>query len=407
MTLTKTQKTVVVVGGGYAGVLAANRLAAKARGRARVVLVSVGDSLVERIRLHEAATHGRYVSRALDALLHQHVERIDAKLVGLEAAGRAITIERASGSAQLTYDALILAMGSRMASSLPASSEHAFALASEAQAHALARALPALPRGAHVAVVGGGLTAIELASEIAETYPALAVGMYTSELAPALAGPARDAIARALREAGVTIHTGQRVSALDSDGVRMTDGSLVLAAVSVLAAGFQPTALPPELGLPQDSHGRVPVDEALRVAGMEGVFVAGDLAAPPARCAGSGLLGARMGCATALPQGAHAADQALRMLDGQAPKPYHFDYAAQCISVGRKRGVIVWVDADDKPTGKLVTGRAGAVLKELVCKFVMGALRLERLFGGLYSWPGKSGARALPLPSAKVNHLPS
>lgn len=407
MTLAKAQKTVVVAGAGYAGVLAANRLAGKLPRHARVVLVSMGDKLVDRVRLHEAAARGSNVERALDELLHPSVERIDARVVGLDAATRTLTFERGARRESLSYDALILALGSRLLSTLPSQSRHAFALANMESAHDLARDLSTLAAGERVAIVGGGSTAIELAAEIAEEHPHLCVEMFTSELAPALAGPGRDAIAQALSKLGVIVRAGQRVVELEAHGLRLADGSRIPVAISVLAAGLQPAELPAGLGLPRDGHGRVPVDEQLRVIGLDDVFAAGDLAAPPAHCVGSGLLSTRMGCATAMPLGAHAASQVSRLFAGEELVPYHYAYTAQCISVGRRQGVVVAVDADDRPTGRVLTGRGGALVKELICRLVIGAIRLERMFAGLYSWPRRSQRRVPSLPRADIKRLPS
>ena len=45
---------IVIVGAGYAGVLAANRVAGRLGKRAQVTLINDGAELVNRIRLHEA-----------------------------------------------------------------------------------------------------------------------------------------------------------------------------------------------------------------------------------------------------------------------------------------------------------------------------------------------------------------
>jgi NADH dehydrogenase len=58
----------------------------------------------------------------------------------------------------------------------------------------------------------------------------------------------------------------------------------------------------------------------------------------------------------------------------------------QCISVGRRQGVVAFVDRDDRASGRLLTGRTGALVKELVCRFGMGSIWLERRFAGLYAW---------------------
>jgi NADH dehydrogenase FAD-containing subunit len=386
-------------------VLAANRLAGKLEAGTRLVLVTPGDTLVDRVRLHERAARGREVEHALSALLHPRVEHMAGRAIGLDPAQHTLSVERSGKRAQLSYDALILALGSRMASPIPLETPHAHALADSERALALFQALRALPDGARVAIVGGGLTAIELAAEVAEAEPRLNVVLLSDQLARGLHGPARDALKQGLRQIGVEVREQARVRALCGSSVRFADGRPdETFALSVFAAGFLPTALGPEFKLPQNRDGRVPVDDCLRVEGLSDVFAAGDIAAPPSATVGHGLRSTRMACASALPLGAHAADQVARLCQNRALVPYHFSYFAQCISLGRSRGVVAFVDADDQPTGRILNGRKAALIKELICRFVLTSIRLERMFAGLYAWPGRR--RSLSLAKAPVNQLP-
>jgi NADH dehydrogenase len=43
-------------------------------------------------------------------------------------------------------------------------------------------------------------------------------------------------------------------------------------------------------------------------------------------------------------------------------------YFNQCISLGRKEGLIQYVTADDRAVRAALTGRIAAVYKELICK---------------------------------------
>ena len=388
------QPVVIVVGAGYSGVLAANRLSGKLRGKAQVVLIAPEYSLLDRIRLHEVAVHGGDVRRSFHKVLAADVSHVRGRAVGLATQHNRIAVDRGAGAEWLPYDALVLALGSRLSPAIPSTAPHALALAGVEQAQQLAAALARLPAGRRVVIVGGGLSAIELSSEIAETYPELTVIMLAAAFVPDLAGPAREALRAGLEALGVQIREGVGVAELTAEGVRLEDGSWLDASISVLAAGFRGAALPDAFGLPARADGRVPVDSELRVAGARNVFVAGDLAAPPSEAIGSGLDTTRMACATALPLGAHAADQVVRLLSGRALEPYRFVYALRCISLGRKSGVLVSVDPDDRPTGNVRRGWSAALMKEIICRFVIGALRLERAIPGAFVWAkGRQPAR--------------
>lgn len=393
-------RTVVVAGGGYSGVMAANRVRGRLPKTDRVVLVTPQVGLTQRIRLHERAVHGTDVSVPYERLLARGVEQVPGKLVGLSAAAGCVTIEHDGKTRELGYSALILAMGSELRPRIPIASRYALALYDEAHALQLSAALPKQPEGARVSIVGGGLTAIELASEIAETYPQLRVEMLCDRFAEGLtqgAPGARQALLDELTALGVQVREGARVRALEQNAVVLEDGTREACAMSVLASGFNAVPLPAAFGLGAASRpdGRIEVDAQLRAAGTTDVFVAGDLAAPPAHTIGAGLATTRMACATAIPLGAHVADQVARLLLGQPLQPYSMKYAAQCVSIGRRRAVVLFVDADDKPTGRLVRGRKAAFIKEGICRMVVGALRLERWLPGLYSWPKAAGPKLL------------
>jgi hypothetical protein len=65
--------------------------------------------------------------------------------------------------------------------------------------------------------------------------------------------------------------------------------------------------------------------------------------------------------------------------------------------------VVQGVDPRDAPTGHVYTARTGAMIKEAICRFVIGALRFERRWAGSYFWrhsvpalPAGAEPRALP-----------
>ena len=80
--------SVVVLGGGYAGTLAALRVAGRTRGPGvRVTLVNATDTFVERIRLHQVATRQPLARRSLPELLAgSGIQFVRGWVTGLEPA---------------------------------------------------------------------------------------------------------------------------------------------------------------------------------------------------------------------------------------------------------------------------------------------------------------------------------
>src|SRR5437762_9290848 len=88
------QKEIVVLGGGYAGILAALRLAKRALS-SKITLVDANDGLVERIRLHQVAV-GQKSARLPYKELFQgmQVNFIKARVIAINAAERTIELKQ-------------------------------------------------------------------------------------------------------------------------------------------------------------------------------------------------------------------------------------------------------------------------------------------------------------------------
>ena len=105
--MTDPQPPVVVIGGGYAGVMAANRLAS--RDDLAVTLVNPRPQFVERIRLHQLAVGNDDAVVPYDRVLNGGVRVLVDSVTRIDAAARTLTL--ASGGA-LGYDYLVYAAGS-------------------------------------------------------------------------------------------------------------------------------------------------------------------------------------------------------------------------------------------------------------------------------------------------------
>jgi NADH dehydrogenase FAD-containing subunit len=97
-------------------------------------------------------------------------------------------------------------------------------------------------------------------------------------------------------------------------------------------------------------------------------------------------LNMRMACATAMPMAAHAVDNLITMQNGNTPKPFAFGYVLRCISLGRRDGLVQFVEPDDTPKERIITGRLGAFIKELIVVSTIVMPHWERRLPGLYFW---------------------
>ena len=372
----------VVVGSGYAGTLAALRLAHRA-GRGAVTLVDPSLVLVERVRLHEALVHGRDVSFPLATI----AERAGVTLVrgrAVDLLDHALVLE---DGRRLPFDRCVVATGSRIAQTTPGSLEHAMAL----EPDTVPAMRDALARAGRVAVLGGGLTGIEIASEIAEAMPERRVVLVTKTLAPSLTSRARSYVERTLRRLGVELVLGASIDRVERGLVHVA-GEEVAFDLAIDTTGFA-SAAPAFVGGARDAMGRVIADAAMRMHGAGDVILAGDLAAPDTTHAGAPMI---RGCQSAMPLGAHAADAAWASVNGAPVAAFRFVPNGYCVSLGRRDGVI---DA----YGLVLTGRMAAWIKERIVRFTTAAMVWQSR-GWDYRWRPFFGAapRALASVSTQV-----
>ncbi|MEN2740475.1 FAD-dependent oxidoreductase [Microbacterium sp. X-17] len=351
---------IVVLGAGYAGVMAANRLAAQGED---VTVVTPQPWLVERIRLHRVASGLRDDARApLAELLHPDVRVVEDTATRIDAANDAV--ELASGTV-LPYGCLVYAVGSGVRDAALPASVHV--VTDEAGALRLRGALAARPE-ATVRVIGAGLTGIELASVLAGSGRRVHV-VTTSSLT---ATPSERAHARHLRGQGVVLETGRRATRDDAPDDEIT----------VDTTGFHVPSLAADSGLPTDADGRLLVGADLAVDGIPNVFGAGD-AARVDDPSGAHL---RMACATALPMGAHAADAIRARAAGNPAPAFSLGYVLRCVDLGRADARAQHVTAEDEDRSFAVGGVAGGMIKEAICRMTLQWIRNERQRPGRFRW---------------------
>ncbi|WP_415853725.1 NAD(P)/FAD-dependent oxidoreductase [Sinomonas sp. G460-2] len=374
---------VVVIGGGYSGVMAANRLTQSAD--VTVTLVNPRPDFVERVRLHQLVGHTHTAVRAFRDVLSERVRLVVDAVTRIDAAARAV--ELASG-ATMAYDHLVYAVGSDSAPAhVPGAAEYAHPTASLEDARKLRAVVDRSPAPAPITVVGGGPLGIEMAAELAEGGRAVTL-VCGEQLGPYLHPSGRRSVASGLARLGVRVldGPGAKVAEVTAESVRLADGRELESAVTIWAAGFAASGLAARSGLRTDAAGRLLVDETLTSVDDARIVATGDAAAP------SGLP-LRMSCQAALPLGSHAADTILSRISGEQPAEFTRGIAAMCVSLGRRAGVFQLARFDDTAMRLHVPGRLGAVLKEAACASPIDQLAKEARKPGSHSWIVKDSKR--------------
>ncbi|MCC7451453.1 MAG: FAD-dependent oxidoreductase [Anaerolineae bacterium] len=394
---TARETRVIILGAGYAGMMAALRLSGKTnRKQVLITLVNATDAFIDRIRLHQFITNQSVKARSIVHMLRgTGVAFVRGQVVALDANRHAVMIETPTGIQQLTYDYLVYALGSAIdRDSVPGVRDYAYTLATSG-----ARSVTALREqlalfaegGRRVLVCGGGLTGLETVSEIAEAYPNLRVHLATSGTLGEAFNPQGQAYLRQqFAQLGITVHEYAEIRQVQADQAVTTSGAILPFDLCVWTGGFMALPLAREAGLAVNECGQILTDPYLRAISQPHIFAAGDSANP----AGSCNLPIRMSCYTALPMGAHVADSLAAVLQGKPPQPFGLRYVAQCVSLGRRVGLVSNVYPDDRAKNLVVTGWLGALVKEGIMRSIPITLSLERLLPGVYQWAGKDQATA-------------
>ena len=371
------QHRIIVLGAGYAGAVAAGRLARRLRREdVAITLVNAEPDFVERVRMHQLAVGRDLEPRPFSEMFAgTGVELRLAKVTGVDVDRKTVAVIDANGVGDLAndtlandtlaYDTLVYALGSGWNAHGVGTAEHAYEIASRPGALRLRERLAGLGAGQTVVVVGGGLTGLEAATEIADARPDLDVALAArGGLGDWLSPKGREHLRKVFGGLGITVHEHAEVTGVEADRVVTADGKAVPAAVTVWTTGFAVHPIAKATALEVTGTGQIVVDGTMRSVSHPDVYAVGDAAF----AMGRGGKPLRMSCASGTPMAWQAADAiAARMTGGKLPNA-PLRYFNQCISLGRKEGVIQYVTADDRAVPAVLTGRPAAVYKELVCK---------------------------------------
>ncbi len=376
--MTDQRAHVVVLGGGYAGTLAANRL--RLRADVDITLVNPRPVFVERIRLHQWVADTGSATVDYGTLLGDGIGMLVDTAERIDSAERQVVL---GSGAVLDFDYLVYAVGSTgaVAPTVPGAVQFAYPVAEFEHAELLRNVLGELHPAAPITVVGAGLTGIETASELAELGRRVTL-VCGGVLGPSLSPRGRCSVAKWLGKLGVEVLESAVVHEVRADAVLLgpsSSATLLPSAATVWTAGFGVPDLAARCGLRTDRIGRLLTDETLTCVDHPRIVATGDAAAP----SGQPL---RMSCQAAGPLGIQAANTVLSRIAGTAPTKLNQAFAGQCVSVGRSYATVQPTRADDTPVNVVVGGRPAATIKEAICRATVWSIRREADHPGSYFW---------------------
>jgi NADH dehydrogenase len=354
---------VVVVGGGFAGVACANRLAGES---------GVRVTLIDRTGFHQFQPLLYQVATAELAPVDirfdlarmfrddANVEARTGEVVAADPHGPSVTL---AGGERVDADVLVLAAGAVPNFSDVAGADrfsrplYSLADAERLRARILdlvqdASAKPELAEEGALTfvIVGGGPTGVETAGALAELVHDVMPHRYDDlagadakvilldaghALLGAFSSSAHDYAAKQLQRRGVRLRMGVSAARVGPEEVVLDDGTTIRTRLVVWAGGERAAPLAASAGVGRGRGGRIDVQPDLTVPGFPAVYAIGDLANMP------------YGDEPALPQLASVAQQAgtwvarniLGDLDATGRRPFHYHDRGIMAMIGRKAAI--------------------------------------------------------------------
>ena len=198
-------------------------------------------------------------------------------------------------------------------------------------------------------IIGGGPTGVEMAGAVAELArqsvsrdfrsitphcSRIILVQHAERLLPSFPESLSAKAKTAIEQLGVEVRLGERVEAVNAEGV-IVGNQFIAAATAIWAAGVQASRAAEWLGVVPDRAGRVEIGPDLMLPGNDSVFVIGDTAA----CMdanGSSLPGV---APVAKQQGQHVARIIRASLRGKTVQPFRYRNFGNLATIGRKRAV--------------------------------------------------------------------
>src|SRR3954447_2925021 len=358
---------VVIAGGGFGGLSAARGLEkVMPKQSARLMLVNETNYATYAPFLPEAAAgtlEPRHVVTPLRDILKRTYLRL-GEIVGHDPEAKTVELAaKGGGNETVPYDQLLLSLGSvSRVLPIPGLTEHAVGFKSLADAIYLRNHVIETLEEANATedprrreelltyvFVGGGYAGLEALAELQDfaadamdSYPRARLhGMRwvlveaSDRVLPEIDRELADYALRELRGRGIDIRLQTTLEEVTADSARLSNGEVLPTRTVVWTAEVAPQPILKELTLPLDERGRVPVDQYLRVQGMDSVWAIGDCAAVPDPSGGTSPPTAQ----TAVRQGPVAARNIAAELGIGSPRPYEYRSEAAFVNLGRYKAV--------------------------------------------------------------------
>ena len=283
--------TVLILGGGFGGVVAAERLAAQLGDEHQITLISRSRNFVfypALVRLAFGKCEREDVSFDLrQAMLHRRVNFIEAEVAHLDPIAKKVTIAHGEVEGKLTYDYLVFALGRRLATErITGFFEYAHHLLNVDKAIKFGRAVSNFHEG-HAVIgqcEGARLpvpvyeTAFALARQVEKrehSKPVRITVVSPSGVESDLGTEAGLRLRKALAEHHIELLENFPIKEVTARSASTQHGDTVEFDLLMLVPPFRGSSAASYMGT-TDLDGYIRVDSTMRVVGHDGIYAVGD-----------------------------------------------------------------------------------------------------------------------------------
>ncbi len=354
---------VVIVGGGFGGRYAAQRLVWTLPRGSEVTLIDRNDYMLYTPMLTEAA--GRSVSpknvQVPNRELSPRIRQIQEEVVGMDLHKRSVALK--SGRV-ITADHLVIALGSvTNFHGVEGAEEHSVTVKSLEDARRVqALAQHNVLQASHESdparrkqllsfvAAGGGYTGVEAAAALNDLVrdTAESLGVNKGEIGLTLIEPTKRLMAEMpeslaaytktqLEKDGIRVLTETSVKTVTKDEVTLSNGESLFHGMLIWSTGIEPNPLMASLDCEKGAKGGVVTDSTFRVIKRPGVWAIGDCAQIP-KPDGSGTF-FEPTAQNATREGTHVANNIVAVTHGRAVKPFRFKQVGSLAVIARHDGV--------------------------------------------------------------------
>lgn len=291
--MNNSKQKIVICGAGYAGLSVANKIA----GKAEITLINNNPNFEHVMKSHKIISNKvkseDLTIRLRDFCIKRQMKFVNDEIISIDPKSKTVKLKR---TPSVVYDKLVIALGTATNYfGIKGLEENSLSLKSISDGLkiklAVENAFNKGAKGRTFVVCGGGLTGLEVITEISDYVGDLsnAKGVHHSEsdfilveamdnIMPGFNEKSKSLVREYLEKHGIEIMTSSPVVAAEKGKITLKNGDKIKSECVVWAAGIKPNPVVQNFNIQLSERGAILVNEYLQSVSSEDIFAIGDCA---------------------------------------------------------------------------------------------------------------------------------